>query len=153
NALSEVKDLEVRPQRAVMDLTDQDQSRTADTIKKLRVEAVVQCQILKQRDVLVLTWQLFDGQDRMLGGRSETKRISDLLVLSQGLARSVAARLLIKLSVTDQSRLAKRPTDNLEALKHYIAGRLEWNKYTKAGFDKSISHFRQAIREDENYAL
>lgn len=153
NALSEIRDLEVRPQSAVLNLKKHGSSRTVDAIAELQVEAVVDGSIQRRGDDLFVYWQLVDGRNRTLGGDVERRRISDLLAAQQALAQSIAESLRSKLSGTEQTRLAKLPTDNLEAFKQYVAGRLEWNKYTRAGFDKSISHFNQAIDLDKDYAL
>ena len=56
------------------------------------------------------------------------------------------------MDATEADQLAKKPTDNAEAQAEYQAGRREWGKRSKRGFDNAIKHFEKAIELDPNYA-
>ena len=52
----------------------------------------------------------------------------------------------------ETQQLARKATQNLEAQAAYQAGRREWNKRSKEGFESAIKQFEQAIKLDKNYA-
>ena len=53
----------------------------------------------------------------------------------------------------ERSQMAKRYTEDSDAYRLYLQGRFYWNKYTDAGFRKSIEYFNQAVEKDPSYAL
>ncbi len=79
--------------------------------------------------------------------------MTNLVALQNDIARDVADKLKVKLSVTDEQKLAKNYTENTEAYQLYLRGRFYWNKRTGENNRKAIELFNQAIAIDQNYAL
>ena len=59
----------------------------------------------------------------------------------------------LKLSGTEQQKLAKSYTTDSEAYRLYLQGRFHWNKRAGREFEKSAAYFRQSIEKDPNFAL
>ena len=59
----------------------------------------------------------------------------------------------MRLTSTDQQRLAKQGTENAEAYQAYLKGIFYWNKGLAPGYEKSRDYFQQAIDLDPTYAL
>ena len=58
-----------------------------------------------------------------------------------------------KLTNVEDKKSTARYTENSEAYQAYLEGRRQWSKFTKAGIEIAISHFRRAIEIDPKYAL
>jgi serine/threonine-protein kinase len=78
---------------------------------------------------------------------------SDVFRLQDSIAEQATRALLLKLSGEERVRLARRPTDNLEAYQLYLQGRYHWNKFGEAGFRKAIEYYGKALELDPGYAL
>ena len=69
------------------------------------------------------------------------------------IAQDVTAKLRLTLTGEEQKQLARRSTENLEAYRFYVLGRVEWNKRTFEGLTKGVDYFQRAIDTDRGYAL
>jgi len=77
----------------------------------------------------------------------------DIFSIQEEIALDVANELSIALSPDEKEQITVIPTENLEAYDLYLQGRYYWNQRTKAGLEKSIESFEEAIRLDNKYAL
>jgi Tfp pilus assembly protein PilF len=73
--------------------------------------------------------------------------------VQETIAREITEALKLKLTGSDERRLAKRATDNTDAYQDYLRGRYFFNKYTADGFAQAAACFEEAIAKDPNYAL
>ena len=64
----------------------------------------------------------------------------------------MASELIGGLDASEAQQLAQKATESTEAMAQYEAGRREWNRRNKEGFDNAIKHFEKAIELDPNYA-
>jgi tetratricopeptide (TPR) repeat protein len=64
----------------------------------------------------------------------------------------LASELKGGLADAESQQLATKATANPKAQLEYEAGRREWNKRSKEGFENAIQHFERAIQMDPNYA-
>jgi len=110
--------------------------------------------VIRLEDKLIIRSELVKVADgSQLWGEQYNRRPSDLLVIQDEIAKAIWESLKFKLTSQDQKRLAKQPTDNIEAYNLYLRGRYFWNKYNKEWVLKAIEAFKQAIAIDSNYAL
>jgi serine/threonine-protein kinase len=122
--------------------------------KALNVRAVLMGRLTKQGDNLVISAELVDVRDnRRLWGGQYNRKLSDILVVQDEIAREISGNLRLRLSAQDKKQLAKQYTQNNEAYLLYSLGRYYFRQNTKEGFEKSIESFEQAIKIDPNYAL
>jgi len=90
---------------------------------------------------------------KQLWGQQYTRKVADLLMVQNDIAREVSQRLRSQLSAADQQKLTLGSTGNPEAFQLYLKGEHYKNKFTKDGFNKGIDYLDQAIALDPNYAL
>jgi tetratricopeptide (TPR) repeat protein len=152
--LAQIRTLKVRPQSSVARFKDQAADDLFAVGKALQVQALVTGKIRKFGDRLVVTWQLADvSNNSVLDGANYSRPLADVFQLQEDLAKEIAAKLQLKLTGEEQRQLAKRPTENLEAFRLYVLGRVEWNKRTEEGARRASDYFAQALAIDPNYAL
>jgi serine/threonine protein kinase/Tfp pilus assembly protein PilF len=122
--------------------------------RELGVHAVVTGRVTLRGDDLTVSAELVDAQDghQLWGERYQQKR-ADVLEVQDKVATRIADNLRLSLSGDDQQRLTKRYTQNPEAYQAYLKGRYYAGKFTKDGFEKGRTYFRQALDLDPSYAL
>jgi serine/threonine-protein kinase len=124
--------------------------------RELNVRAVLMGRMTQRGDSLVISTELVDVRDnRRLWGGQYSRKPSDILVVQDEIAREMAAGLRLRLTGEEQKQLAKQYTGDSEAYLQYSLGRYYFRDLTggKAGFEKSIEYYEQAIKMDPNYAL
>ena len=97
--------------------------------------------------------QLINANTEALGwGSTFTKGKDEFLDLQNEIATKLASELKGGLDDAETQQLAQKATENIEAQAEYQAGRREWNRRNKEGFEKAIKHFERAIALDPDYA-
>jgi tetratricopeptide (TPR) repeat protein len=87
-----------------------------------------------------------------LWGEQYNRKLADLFSVQQEIVQQITDKLILRLNGEEQTRLAKRYTDNIEAYQLYLKGRYYWNRRPRGLLD-GIKYFEQAIEKDPNYAL
>ncbi len=122
--------------------------------RELGVRAVLTGRITQRADNLSISAELVDArEDRQLWGEQYNRKLADLLAVQDDISREISERLRLRLTGEEKTRVAKRPTENIEAYQLYLKGRYYWNKRTEEGFHKAIEYFSEAAEKDRNYAL
>jgi tetratricopeptide (TPR) repeat protein len=85
-------------------------------------------------------------------GSTFIKGNDEFLDLQSEIATKLASELIGGLDASETQQLAQKATESAEAMAEYEAGRREWNRRNKEGFDNAIKHFEKAIELDPNYA-
>jgi len=153
SSLSQLPQIKVMSRNSVFHFKGKDADAQA-VASALHVRAVVTGRVLQRGDSVQISAELVDAKDNsQLWGGQFTRKMSDLSLMQQDIAKEISDSLRLKLSGEDKQRLAKRPTENGEAFRLYLLGRYEWNKRTKESLKKGIEYFQQAIDKDPNFAL
>lgn len=122
--------------------------------RDLRVDAVLVGTVRSQGRRLFVNAELVDvANGWQLWGDNYDRGSRDIFEVQDEIARQISAALRLKLTGDQEQRLGKRYTENTAAYQAYLKGRYSWVKYTKAGLEKAIEHFRKAIHFDPNYVL
>jgi tetratricopeptide (TPR) repeat protein len=117
------------------------------------VEAILSGRVLQRGDDLSVAIELDEVQSgRKLWGQQYTRKVADLLMVQNDIAREVSRRLRSQLSPQDRQKLTLGSTSNPDAYQLYLKGRYYSSKYTKDGFDKGIDSLNKAIALDPGYA-
>jgi TolB-like protein len=153
SSLSQIPKLNVKARSSVFRYKGKDTN--AQTIgKELNVQAILNGRVVQRGQDLILYVELVDtATENVLWKQTFNKTMSNLVALQSDIARDVADKLRVRLSGTDEQKLAKRYTDNPEAYQLYLKGRFYWNQRTGEALKKSIEYFNQAIEKDSSYAL
>jgi TolB-like protein len=153
NMLSRIPQLRVLACSTVLRFKGKDIDPQAVGLQ-LKVRAVMMIRVLRLEEKLIIRSELVKVADgSQLWGEQYNRSPSDLLAIQDEIAKAIWEGLKFKLTRQDQIRLAKQPTDNIEAYNLYLRGRYFWNKYNKEWVLKAIEAFKQAIAVDNNYAL
>jgi DNA-binding winged helix-turn-helix (wHTH) protein len=122
--------------------------------RDLGAQVVLVGKISSRPDHQVIDVELVDTSTGwLLWGESFDSGKKDLLEIQEAITRQIVALLKLKLSGDEEKRITARYTENAEAYQSYLEGRHHWSKYTRAGIERAIGHFRNAIELDPNYAL
>jgi serine/threonine-protein kinase len=122
--------------------------------KDLNVRAVFTGRMMQRGDTLSIQADLVDAADgSQLWGERYDRKLADLLMVQEEIARQISEKLRLRLTGAEQKRLTKHYTENTEAHQLYLKGRYHWNKFNEAGLKRSIEYYKQAIELDPNYAL
>ena len=114
---------------------------------------IVTGEIQMSSDKVQVNIQLVNANTEALGwGSTFIKTKDEFLDLQNEIATQLASELKGGLDDAEAQQLAQKATENAEAQAEYEAGRREWNKRSRQGFDDAIKHFERAIELDSDYA-
>jgi TolB-like protein/Tfp pilus assembly protein PilF len=153
SSLQQIPDLNVKARSTIFRYKGRDTD--AKTIgRELNVQAILNGRVVQRGQELILYVELVDTEtENSLWKQAYNKTMTNLVSLQNDVARDVADKLKVKLSGSDQQKLAKNYTENAAANQLYLRGRFHVFKLTPPEVHKGISYFQQAIEIDPNYAL
>jgi serine/threonine protein kinase/tetratricopeptide (TPR) repeat protein len=121
--------------------------------RDLGVNSILTGRIFQRGNVLVIAAELVSVHDGLqLWGQQYKRQIMDVFAVEEEIATEITARLRVRFTPHEQSRLTKRYTQNAEAYQLYLKGRYCWNKRTLEGMTQALSYFEQAVETDPSYA-
>ncbi|MBC7897687.1 MAG: protein kinase [Cytophagaceae bacterium] len=121
--------------------------------RELGVTHVLEGSVRRAGARLRIVAQLIDARtDEHLWAETFDREMTDVFAIQTEVAEKIAEVLHARLSPTDRSRLARKPTDDIEAYHLYLLGRHYYNKVTAADFQRAVDHYRRAIERDPGYA-
>jgi eukaryotic-like serine/threonine-protein kinase len=122
--------------------------------REQQVDAVLEGHIQKGDQKVRMTVRLLRVADQELLWTDQFDApATDLFGVQDAIAQQVARALAVRLSAEDEALLVRRHTQDPEAYRLYLLGRLHWSKRTRDSLERSISHFKQALERDDSYAL
>jgi TolB-like protein/Tfp pilus assembly protein PilF len=125
-----------------------------DIAKQLGVANILEGSVQKANDQVRVNVQLINAlTDAHLWAEIYDRKLTDIFAAESDIAKTIAETLQAKLTGSEKTAIAKKPTANPEAYELYLKGRFFWNKRTGADLRKAIEFFNQAIAKDPNYAL
>jgi TolB-like protein/Tfp pilus assembly protein PilF len=126
---------------------------TKEIGNELGVQQLVHGSVRKADDRVRITAQLIDVEaDREVWAESYDRALSDVFAIQSGVARSIADALRAELTPAEVARIAREPTQDMEAYREYLIGRHHWSRWTEEDFLASIRHFERAIDRDPHFA-
>jgi TolB-like protein len=150
--LQPLQNLVVIAKESARKFEDSDQSLN-EIGQALNVGTIVTGEIQTSSDKIQVNIQLINANTAALGwGSTFTKSKDEFLDLQNEIATKLASKLKGGLDAAEAQQLAQKATENPEAQAEYQAGRREWNKRSKEGFENAIAHFKKAIELDPSYA-
>jgi eukaryotic-like serine/threonine-protein kinase len=121
--------------------------------RELGVSHVLEGSVRRAGSRLRIVAQLIDAHaDEHVWAETYDREMKDVFVIQTEVAEHIAETLETWLSPTDRFRLARKPTEDLEAYNLYLLGRHHFGKVTGADFEKALDYYRRAIGRDPGFA-
>ena len=125
-----------------------------DIARELNVDAFIEGTVTRSGNHLRITANLLRASpEELLWAESYESEVGDILTLQGQVAQAVAGKIQVKLTPVEQKMLGNTRSVNPNAHDDYLKGRYLCNKETRAGLDKAIQYFQQAIEEAPNDPL
>jgi len=122
--------------------------------EELKVSYLLSGSVRRAGDALRIACQLISTKEETEAWSENYDRVlEDVFQIQSEVAQNIAGKLKAELSPEETERIEKAPTDNLIAYNLYLKGREAYNQYTAEGMEQAIELFKQAIAEDESFAL
>ena len=149
--LSKIRGLKVMSRTSTMRYKERTTS-VLDIGRELGVSHVLEGSVRRSGAKLRIVAQLIDARnDAHLWADTWDREMTDIFAIQSEVAESIAQTLHTQLSPTDRSRLARKPTDDIEAYNLYLLGRHHYSKVTPEDFAKAVAYYRQAIERDPSF--
>src|SRR6266581_2560624 len=121
---------------------------------QLGVANVLEGSVQRTADRVHVNVQLIKAaSDTHLWAEAYDRKLTDIFAVESEIAKTIADTLQAKLTGSERTAIAARPTENLEAHQLYLKGRYLWNRRTGENLKKALAYFEQAAEKDPNYAL
>ncbi|MDQ4121756.1 MAG: FlgO family outer membrane protein [Acidobacteriota bacterium] len=152
--LSKIENLKVISRNSVFAFKNKD-TDPREIGKKLGAATVLEGTVRENGEMLRVEVRLVNTANGQILWNSDNfdRAPGDVFEIQDDIARNVATRLRLKLTSTDEERLAHRQTKNVEAYQAYVKGRYFWKKKDAENLEKARRFFEEAVRLDPNYAL
>ena len=151
--LSKIRALKVISRTSVMPFKQREQS-LKEIAARLEAGTLLDGSVRRAGDRVRIVAQLVDAEtDRHLWAETYDRQLTDLFGIQTDVALHIAQALKAELSVDEQTRIRKEPTNDLRAYQLYLLGRHWLVRYTPVALQRAIEHFRGAIAKDPAYAL
>jgi TolB-like protein/Tfp pilus assembly protein PilF len=127
--------------------------------EELNVEAILLGRVTQRGDDLKISLELVDTKTlAAIWSESYDRKTSNLVSLQSEIARNVSDNLRLKLTTSEQEKVAGSGTENSEAQQLYLKGVFYFNKRFGGpkgvqGIERSVTFYKQAIEKDPNFAL
>ena len=152
-ALATISQLRVTSRGSAMQFHGKSRPSTPEIAKALDVDAVVEGSVSRSGNKVRITAQLIDARaDRHLWAKSFEGNSSDVLALQAELASAIAREINVRLTESEQSRLAAAPSVNPEGHDAYLRGRYFFNRPSDENLQKAIAQFEETVRLNPTFA-
>lgn len=152
-ALATISQLRVTSRGSAMQFQGKNRPSTPEIARTLDVDAVVEGSVARFGDRVRITAQLIDARaDTHLWANSFERNSSDVLALQAELASAIAREINVRLTPSEQSRLATAPSVNPEGHDAYLKGRYFFNRPSDENLQKAIAQFEEAVRLSPTFA-
>ena len=122
--------------------------------QELNVNYFVEGSGQKIGDQILLNIQLIEAAtDRHLWARQYQREAKDIFQLQQEIAQNITAEIQAIVTPEEEKKISKRPTNNLAAYDLYMKGQYLFFQSTRESMEAAILYFKQAIEQDQEFAL
>ncbi|NNE98057.1 MAG: protein kinase [Pyrinomonadaceae bacterium] len=156
-SLTEIPNLSVKARSTVFYYKGKNKS-PKEIGDELDVEAVLLGRLVQRGDDIKLSLELVDTSTLdAIWSQTYDRKMNNLITLQSEIARNVSDKLRLKLTASEEEKVARSGTASPEAQQLYLKGLFHFNeRITRDGtqeMKKGVRFFKQAIEKDPNYAL
>jgi TolB-like protein len=149
--LSAIRGLRVISRTSAMQFKDT-QLSVPQIAKTLGVDAMVEGSVIRQGGRVRVHAQLIRGAtDEHFWSETYDRDLGDALSLESEVAQAIAGRVEVTVTGVERARLVAARPVSPKVYESYLKGRFT-NNNTRAGEEKRISYFEEAIKEDPTFA-
>jgi TolB-like protein/tetratricopeptide (TPR) repeat protein/DNA-binding winged helix-turn-helix (wHTH) protein len=151
--LSGIHDLRVISRTSAMRLKNSDLS-LPEVAKALHVDVAVEGSVIREGNRIRVTAQLIHcASDEHYWSETYDRELPDVLALQSEVAQAIARKVEVTVTGKEKQRLTASHAVLPEVYENYLKGRFSLtNSNTRAGVEKSIGYFEEAIRKDPAFA-
>jgi TolB-like protein/Tfp pilus assembly protein PilF len=121
--------------------------------RELNVRAVLTGRVLQRGGTLVIGTELTDVRNGwQLWGERYKRQLDDIFDVQEEIAKVIFDKLKVRLSPTEEKKLAERHTESPEAYELYLKARHSGLKMTRQELHKALDYCRRAIEIDPAFA-
>ncbi|MCG6955132.1 MAG: protein kinase [Gemmatimonadetes bacterium] len=151
--LATLSQLRVISRGSAMQFQGRNRPATPEIAKELGVDAVVEGSVVRSGEKVRINAQLIDARaDSLLWAQSFERSSGDVLALQADLASAIAGEINVRLSPSEESRLAAAPSVDPQAHDAYLRGRFFFNRPSDENLRKAIEQFKIAVSLDSTFA-
>ncbi len=126
----------------------------AQISRELNSGTLLEGSVRKAGSKVRVTVQMIDAKhDQHLWSESYDRELQDIFAIQSDIAERVADALRVELLSAERREIERKPTESTEAYQLYLKGRYHWTERTRAGMDKALEYFEEAVKLDSNFAL
>ena len=152
--LSKIGALTVISRTSVMRYRDAPESNLRQIGEELGATAILEGSVRRAGNRILVTAQLIDvATDAHLWAENYERELNDIFAVQRGIAERVAEALQATLTPQEVSRIARAPTENLDAYDFYLRAREADRRLTEEGNEEAIRLHNLALELDPEYAL
>ena len=152
-ALATISQLRVISRGSAMQFQGKSRPPTPQIAKTLNVDAIVEGSVSRSGDRVRITAQLIDARaDKHLWAKSFERSSTDVLALQAELASAIAHEINVRLTESEQTRLAAAPSVSAAGHDAYLRGRYFFNRPSDENLQKAIAQFEEAVKLSPTFA-
>ena len=152
-AIATISAIRVTSRGSAMQFQGKSRPSTPEIAKALNVDAIVEGSVARSGDKVRITAALIDARaDRNVWSASFERKASDVLAMQAEVASAIAREINVRLTATEQSRLASAPTVNTEGHDAYLLGRYFFNRPSDDNLRKAIAQFEKSVALNPRFA-
>ena len=152
--LSKIGALKVISRTSVMAYKGDDRPTSPEIAGKLNVAHVLEGSVQRAGEQVRIVVQLIDArEDRHLWSETFDGKFSELFDVQTRVATNIASYLEANLTQQEQARIARKPTQNMEAYDHYLVLLQRGIVHiAKRELDTNLALAEKVVQLDENFA-
>jgi adenylate cyclase len=121
--------------------------------REFNVHYVVEGSVRKAGARVRVNVQLIDGQaDRHIWAERYDRQLEDIFDLQDEVTAAICSTLCGRVEEATGEKAGRKPTENMTAYEHLLAGKLLHHRSTRADNEKALGHLRHAIALDPLFA-
>jgi serine/threonine-protein kinase len=152
-AIATIGAIRVTSRGSAMQFQGKSRLSTPEIAKALNVDAILEGSVARSGDRVRITAALIDARaDQNIWSESFERKSSDVLAMQAEVASAIAREINVRLTATEQSRLASAPTVNTEGHDAYLLGRYFFNRPSDDNLRKAIAQFEKSVALNPQFA-
>ena len=122
--------------------------------RQLGVRTILEGSVRRDGNRIRITAQLVDAERGYhLWSQTFDRQIGDIFAIQEEIAESIASALEITVLNKESRSLAKAPTESIDAYDLYLLAQFHREHRNRESIAKSIELFKQALEQDDHFAL